>query len=179
MIPYEQQPLTQPSLHKDTASEAAKNSFKVEYQKKSRDNARTPMQWDDSPNAGFTTGNTPWMRVHDNYKEVNAASQVNDPTSIYHTYRQVLENRKKYKDIFVYGDFGLVDEPNDKIFAYERVAPNGDKALVVSNFSADTVSWSWDGKAKEVLVSPAGKKVDDVNGGAIQLGAYEGLTLLL
>lgn len=137
------------------------------------------MQWDDSPNAGFTTGTTPWMRVHDNYKEVNAVSQLNDPTSIYHTYRQVLENRKKYKDIFVYGDFGLVDEANDKIFAYDRTAPNGDKALVVCNFSADTISWSWNSKAKEVLISSADKKIDDVNSGKIQLGPYESLTLLI
>lgn len=63
------------------------------------------MQWDDSPQAGFTTSSTPWMRVHDNYKDINAASQVNDPTSVFHMYRLALEKRKEHKDILVYGDF--------------------------------------------------------------------------
>lgn len=137
------------------------------------------MQWDASPNAGFTSGNTPWMRVHDNYKEVNAAAAVADPNSIFHIWRQVLAARKTLKDIIVYGDFKLVDEPNEKVFAYERVSANGDKVLVVCNFSADNVSWSWDGKAKDIVISPAGKKVDDVNGGKIELGPYEGVTLLM
>lgn len=69
------------------------------------------MQWDDSPNGGFTTGpGRPWMRVNDNYKQINAASQAGDPASVYSAYREVLRQRKAFKDIFVYGDFAIVDE---------------------------------------------------------------------
>lgn len=137
------------------------------------------MQWDDSPQAGFTTGSAPWMRVNDNYKQINAVSQVKDPESVYHTYQRALEKRKEHKDIFVYGDFELVDEANDRVFAYKRVAGNGDAALIVCNFSTDEVAWSSGVKAREVLVSSAGKKVDDVNGGEMRLGPCEAVALLL
>ena len=167
------------SLFKDTADENTKSLLKKEYQKKSRDSARTPMQWDSSPQAGFTTSDSPWMRVNDNYPQINAASQVKDPESVYHTYRMALEKRKEHKDIFVYGDFDLVDEDNDKVFAYKRVAGNGDAALVVCNFSKDEVVWSSGVKAREILVSPTGKKVGDVNGGQIHLAACEAVVLLL
>ena len=113
-----------------------------EYQKKSRDNARTPVQWDDTPNAGFTTSSKPWMCVNENYKQINSAAQVNDPQSVYHTWRNVLEKRKTFMDVFIYGDFELVDEAHGKVFAYKRVATNGDAALVVCNFSVDEVTWS-------------------------------------
>ncbi|OAQ81577.1 maltase [Purpureocillium lilacinum] len=169
------------ALYKDTADEETKTQLKAEYQKKSRDNARTPMQWDASPHGGFTTaGATPWMRVNDNYKTVNAASQTSDPRSVYHTWRRVLEQRKAHKDVFVYGDFALVDEASDKVFAYERRATaNGDAALIVCNFSDGNEAWKWEGKAREVLVSSAGKEVKDVNGGEIRLGPWEAVALLL
>ncbi|KAG5947042.1 hypothetical protein E4U60_003465 [Claviceps pazoutovae] len=94
-------------IHKDSADEVSKSLFTKEYQKKSRDNAQTPMQWDDSPQAGFTTSSTPWMRVHDNYKDIKAASQVNDPTSVFHMYQLALEKRKEHKNILVYGESRL------------------------------------------------------------------------
>lgn len=165
-------------LFKDTADASTKTLLKREYQKKSRDNARTPMQWDESPNAGFTTADKPWMRVNDNYKQINAAAQVNDPRSVYHTWRNVLEQRKAYTDIFVYGDFELVDEVNDKVFAYKRRAGNGDTALVVCNFSVDDVTWTHGDKVREILASPAGKRVEDVKG-QIRLGPCEAVALLL
>lgn len=167
------------SLHKDSADETTKALFKKEYQKKSRDNARTPMQWDDSPQAGFTTSATPWMRVHDNYKQVNAASQVDRPTSVFQTYRLALEKRKAHKDLFVYGDFELVDEANERIFAFKRVAPNGEAALVVCNFSKETVTWMSPVRAKEVLVTSIGKTLDDLSGGEMRLGAYEAIAFLV
>ncbi|KIE01863.1 Alpha amylase, partial [Metarhizium majus ARSEF 297] len=166
-------------LFKDTVDDSTKTLLREEYQKKSRDNARTPMQWDDSAQAGFTTASSPWMRVNDNYKDINAASQVKDPRSVYHTYRRVLEKRKEHMDIFVYGDFELVDEQNDKIFAYKRVAGNGDAALVVCNFSTDKVVWSSGFEAREVLVSPTGKQIGDVRAGEIQMGPCEAIALLL
>ncbi|KND90189.1 Alpha-glucosidase [Tolypocladium ophioglossoides CBS 100239] len=169
------------SLYKDSADEDTKARLKAEYQKKSRDNARSPMQWDASPHAGFTTtgGGTPWMRVNDNYAPVHAAAQTSDPQSVYHTWRRVLEQRKALKDIFVYGDFELLDEQNDKVFAYKRMAGSGEAALVVCNFSAESVAWPWEGKAREVLVSPAAKTVKDVNGGEVRLGPCEAIALLL
>ncbi|KAG6977797.1 Alpha-glucosidase [Fusarium oxysporum f. sp. conglutinans] len=156
--------------------EAARNSYKVEYQKKSRDNARTPMQWDASPNAGFTTADAkPWMRVNDNYKEINAASQTSDPNSVYGCYRKVLQRRKEFLDIFVYGNFQLVDESNEKVFAYSRRAGNGETALIVCNFTTDTVAWSLPGKTREVLVSSAGRTVDDLNSGETKTSTLRSL----
>ncbi|KAG6280396.1 hypothetical protein E4U48_007930 [Claviceps purpurea] len=166
-------------IHKDSADEVSKSLFTKEYQKKSRDNARTPMQWDDSPQAGFTTSSTPWMRVHDNYKDINAASQANDPTSVFHMYRLVLEKRKEHKDILVYGDFELVDEANEKIFAYKRFASNGEAALVVCNFSKEPVMWTIPFRAKAVLVTSTGKTLDDMSAGEMRLGAYEAIALLI
>ncbi|KAJ3524783.1 hypothetical protein NM208_g11915 [Fusarium decemcellulare] len=168
------------NLHKDNADAATLDSFKVEYQRKSRDNARTPMQWDTTPNAGFTTAEaTPWMRVNDNYREINAASQTSDPNSVYHCWRRVLEKRKEHVDVFVYGDFQLVDEANDKIFAYSRRADNGETALVVCNFAAETVAWTLPGKAREVLVSPTGRTLEDLNAAEIQLAPCEAFAVLL
>ncbi|POR36682.1 Alpha-glucosidase [Tolypocladium paradoxum] len=169
------------NLYKDAADEDTKAKLKAEYQRKSRDNARTPMQWDASPHAGFTTasGGAPWMRVNDNYAQVNAAAQTPDPRSVYHTWRRVLEQRSARKDVFVYGDFELLDEQNDKVFAYQRKAGSGEAALVVCNFSGESVAWPWDGKAREVLVGPAGKTVEDVNGGEVRLGPCEAVALLL
>ncbi|KAM5356205.1 hypothetical protein ACJ41O_002851 [Fusarium nematophilum] len=168
------------NLHKDNADAATLESFKREYQRKSRDNARTPMQWDATPNAGFTTADaTPWMRANDNYREINAASQTSDPDSVYHCWRRVLEKRKEHVDVFVYGDFQLVDEASEKVFAYSRRADNGDIALVVCNFSAETVAWAMPGKVREVLISPTSKTLDDVNGSPIQLAACEAFAVLL
>lgn len=167
------------SLHKDSVDEATCAALKAEYQKKSRDNARTPMQWDAGPQAGFTTGSDPWMRVNDNYVDINAAAQTSNPDSVYHTWRRVLEQRKAFKEIFVYGDFALVDEPNESVFAYRRQAADGQAALVVANFSAESLSWSWQGKARQVLVSPTSKTIEDVNGGEIRLRPCEAVALLL
>ncbi|CEJ81705.1 Putative Glycoside hydrolase family 13 [[Torrubiella] hemipterigena] len=159
--------------------ETTKAAFRIEYQKKSRDNARTPMQWDRSAHAGFTDGPKPWMRVNNNFAEINAASQVTNPNSVYHIWRQVLEKRKLLKDVFVYGDFALLDEGNDKVFAYIRKAASGQSGLVVANFSGDSVSWEWAGNAVEVILSPNGKTKADVNSGKIDLQPYEAIALLL
>lgn len=136
------------------------------------------MQWDDTnPHGGFSTAK-PWMRVNDNYPQVNAASQVQDPTSVYSAYREVLRQRKAHKDIFVYGDFAVVDESHEQVLAYKRTAANGDTALVVCNFSADAVTWTFAGTPREVIVSPTGKTTDDVNS-QVELGPYEAIALLL
>lgn len=118
------------------------------------------------------------MRVNDNYKEVNAASQIHDAQSTYSAYRELLRQRKAYKEIFIYGDFAIVDEDNDRILAYKRIASNGDTALVVCNFSSENVAWQFAGKPSEIIFSPAGKTMADVNG-HVELGPYEAIALLL
>lgn len=98
---------------------------------KGRDNARTPMQWDDSANAGFTTG-TPWIKVNDNYDKINAKSQVDDPDSIFSCYKKLVQLRKDYL-VFVDGKFTLLLEDDENIFAYSRKNEEN-TMLVVCNF---------------------------------------------
>lgn len=101
-----------------------------------RDNARTPVQWNACKHAGFTTG-TPWMRVNDNYKTINAASQINDPNSVFGFWKKILQVRKKHPDLFVSGKFELLDEKNDKTFCFYKQENGGRRALVQLNFSAE------------------------------------------
>jgi oligo-1,6-glucosidase len=111
---------------------------------KSRDNARTPMQWNDRENAGFTTGK-PWLKVNHNYKEINAASQVNDPNSIFNYYKKLIKLRKKY-EIIILGNYELLLPDDKKIFAYKRYY-NGQTMLIVCNFSEDILNFPF----KEIL----------------------------
>ncbi|ATO37186.1 alpha-glucosidase [Geobacillus thermodenitrificans] len=101
---------------------------------KGRDNARTPFQWDESENAGFTTG-TPWIKVNPNYKEINAQQAVEDPHSIYHYYRKLIKLRKQYP-IIVYGSYDLILPDHEQIYAYTRTYQD-EKLLVILNFSAE------------------------------------------
>lgn len=141
------------------------------------------MQWSAGHQAGFTSGDTPWMRVNDNYTAINASAQTPDPNSVYHCHRQVLEKRKALREVFVYGDYTLIedgeDNEGDKVYAYKRTSATGQTALIACNFSADSVKWKFDGKASEVLVSPAGKTVKDVSSGVIELGPCEAIAVLL
>lgn len=102
---------------------------------KGRDNARTPIQWDDSEHGGFTTG-TPWLQVNPNYKEINAKQAVEDPNSVFHYYKKLIELRKE-NPIMVYGSYDLIMPDHDKIYAYVREY-EGQKMIVMLNFSADT-----------------------------------------
>lgn len=99
----------------------------------SRDNARTPMQWDNSANAGFTEGK-PWFLVNPNYKKINAKSQMMDEGSIFHYYKQLISLRKKH-EIIVYGDFNLLLPEHESLFVYERTL-NGKRLLVICNFNS-------------------------------------------
>ena len=101
---------------------------------RSRDNARTPMQWDDSPQAGFTEG-TPWLKVNPNYPEINAAGQMKDPESIYSCYKQLIRLRKEHP-VFVDGRFELLARESGQIFAYTR-DDGKQRLLVVCNFSGE------------------------------------------
>ncbi|KAI1775879.1 glycoside hydrolase family 13 protein [Hypoxylon cercidicola] len=91
-----------------------------------RDHSRIPFQWDDSPNAGFAEkGVKTWMRVHTEYRDINAAKQVADPDSVLNFYKKILQLRKKYKDLFVIGTFRLLESEHKAIFAYVKESPHG------------------------------------------------------
>lgn len=103
---------------------------------RSRDNSRIPMLWDDSEQAGFTSG-TPWIKIDERYKEINAKKQVEDPDSIYHHYRKLIQLRKEVK-VITDGTFTRLDHAHPEVFAYARM--NEEETLVViSNFSDKTV----------------------------------------
>lgn len=102
-----------------------------------RDNARTPMQWDDSENAGFTTG-TPWIRVNPNYLEINAKQQVGNPDSVFSYYKELIRLRHE-NEVIVYGDYELLEPDNEELFIYTRTL--GDEKLVVlCNFTDHDVA---------------------------------------
>ncbi|SDY29926.1 trehalose-6-phosphate hydrolase [Evansella caseinilytica] len=103
-------------------------------QQKSRDNARTPVQWNNGKNAGFTAG-TPWIPVAGNYQEINAEHALKDESSIFYHYQKLIQLRKKY-DIITDGDYQLILAEHRDIFAYIR-SSGAEKLLVVSNFSAE------------------------------------------
>lgn len=102
---------------------------------KGRDNARTPMQWDDTVNAGFTTG-TPWIQVNPNYRQINVKQTLEDPNSIFHYYKKLIRLRKQ-NPIVVYGTYDLLLENDEQIYAYTRTLGN-ERLLVICNFFEDT-----------------------------------------
>ena len=108
---------------------------------KSRDNARTPMQWDDSKNAGFTTG-TPWIDVNPNYTKINAKEQVTRENSVFNYYKKLISLRKEY-EIIVYGDYNLLLPEDSDLFVYER-SLNGQKLFVACNFSEKEREFDFD-----------------------------------
>ena len=96
----------------------------TQLQLKGRDNARTPMQWDASPNAGFTTG-TPWIKVNPNYPRINAAAELADDDSIFCYYQRLLALRKQHP-VFVYGTYDLLLPDDPDLYVYTRTwATNG------------------------------------------------------
>jgi oligo-1,6-glucosidase len=105
----------------------------------SRDNSRTPFQWDASANAGFTTG-TPWIKVNPNYLTLNEASQDKDSASVLNHFRRALAVRQQHK-VLVYGQYQLLDAANPNIYAYTR-SLDGEKVLVVLNFSSAPLTWA-------------------------------------
>lgn len=104
-----------------------------------RDHARSPVQWDSSKHGGFTTGE-PWMRVNENYPEINVESQLNDANSVLSFYKRALKMRKEHKDLFIYGQFEILDYDNEKVFTYIKEF-DGTKAYIVLNFSDETVKF--------------------------------------
>lgn len=99
---------------------------------KSRDNARTPMQWNSKENGGFST-HSPWLAVNPNYSEINVEKQENDAESILNFYREIISMRKKH-EVMIYGDFNILNMEDKKVMAYTRQLDN-ERWLIIANFS--------------------------------------------
>lgn len=106
-------------------------------QRYARDNARTPMQWSDAANAGFTSG-TPWMKINENYREINAAAQLQDSNSVFRFYQKALALRKRYADVVRDGAFVPIGEQEKAVFAFARRL-EGRQLLVVCSLSPKPV----------------------------------------
>ena len=140
---------------------------------KSRDNARTPMPWDDSENAGFTTG-TPWLALNPNYKKINIADQLRREDSVFHYYQKLIRLRKE-NEIIVYGKYELLLPEDENIFAYTRTWGNK-KLITVCNFSKSEQKFDFTGyENAKVLISNYG---GDIRDGGI-LKPYAAVVLLL
>lgn len=148
-------------------------------QKLARDHARTPMQWSGESQAGFTTGDSTWMRVMDSYKEINVAQQEKDPQSVLNFWRKALKFRKEHEELCVFGHFELLDPSNEKTFMYTKQAYDGDhgKALVALNWTSEPQSFQIPESLKgepELLIST----VDGEKGGNGDLAPWEGRVYL-
>ncbi len=141
---------------------------------KGRDNARTPMQWDDSENAGFTTG-TPWIGVNPNYKDINAKAALADEDSVFHYYQKLIALRKE-QPVLVYGHYALLEPDHESLYVYTRTLEE-QKVLVICNFTKEEVSYEIPAEfgGKQVLISNYGR---DGAEGTITLKPYEALVLL-
>ena len=146
----------------------------------SRDNGRTPMQWDNAQNAGFSTGK-PWLKVNPNYLTVNVSAQENDPKSILNYFRKMVQLRKS-EPTLIYGDWQLLDSENPSVFAYTRTF-EGKKLLVLLNFKekAATANTGLDLSKAKVLIGNYETPSPTESGQAYngQLKPYEAVILAL
>ncbi|WP_242273437.1 alpha,alpha-phosphotrehalase [Bacillus cereus group sp. BfR-BA-01310] len=143
---------------------------------KSRDNSRTPMQWNEEVNSGFTT-NTPWIPVAENYKEINVENALNDKESVFYHYKKLIELRKTY-DVITEGKYDVLDKNHPKIWAYTRTV-NNELLLVINNFYGEEITYSapvnvqLDGMKQEVLLSNYGDSSKEINN--LVLRPYESI----
>ena len=129
---------------------------------KSRDNARTPFQWSDQENAGFTSGK-PWLKINPKYTDINYSSQKDDPNSVWNFYKDLIALRKnpEYESTFVYGKFIPFMETQHNLIAYNRV---GDRnIMVLANFQKDAQTIILPSKIKKVLLTSVSKTSDNIS----------------
>lgn len=142
---------------------------------KGRDNARTPMQWDDSENAGFTTG-TPWIMVNPNYTEINAKEQVSREDSVFHYYQKLIRIRHE-KDIVVYGNYELLMPESQELYVYTRTLDE-EKLLVICNFTETeqemAVPEIFTGENAEILIGNYNRNIVESK---MYLKPYEALVI--
>ncbi|PGA90443.1 alpha,alpha-phosphotrehalase [Bacillus toyonensis] len=143
---------------------------------KSRDNSRTPMQWNEEVNSGFTTS-TPWISVAENFKEINVEKALEDKESVFYHYKKLIELRKTY-DVITEGEYAILDENHPKIWAYTRTV-NNELLLVVNNFYGEEITYSvpvhvqLDGMKQEAVVSNYKDSSADINN--LNLRPYESI----
>ena len=141
------------NMYKDRISKGySHDEIMASIYAKGRDNARTPMQWDSTENAGFTTGK-PWLKVNKNYKFINVEDCLQDKDSIFYHYKKLI-NIRKHNDTIIYGDYKLLLPEDKNVFAYSRKL-NGDKIVVVCNFYDKEVNLNFkeDFNNVEILLS--------------------------
>lgn len=137
----------------------------------SRDHARVPVQWNDSHNAGFTSG-TPWLTINENYKEINAEASVLDSDSVFNHYRKLIALRQgeEYGDVIVYGRHQLLDANDSDVYAYQRVY-QGKTLLIVANFSGEIQQRSYSGKVIKTALSNYSQEIHSLEN--MQLQPYQ------
>ena len=146
-------------------------AYIANLRKTSRDNSRTPMQWDGSQNGGFTTAAKAWLAVNPNSKEINAAAETKDPASVYSYFSRMVKLREKTPAL-VYGDYKDLDPANMHVFAYTR-SLGAEKYLVVLNFSGAEFDYTLPGgmKAGSLVMSSLGATAE--NGSTVRLKGWE------
>ncbi|GAB6478382.1 alpha,alpha-phosphotrehalase [Bacillus cereus group sp. MYBK71-2] len=143
---------------------------------KSRDNSRTPMQWNEEMNSGFTTS-TPWISVAENFKEINVEKALEDKESVFYHYKKLIELRKTY-DVITEGEYAILDENDPKIWAYTRTTES-EVLLVINNFYGEEITYSvpahvqLDGMKQEVLLSNYKDASNDIT--KLNLRPYESI----
>ncbi|EJV57576.1 MULTISPECIES: alpha,alpha-phosphotrehalase [Bacillus cereus group] len=143
---------------------------------KSRDNSRTPMQWNEEVNSGFTTS-TPWISVAENFKEINVGKALEDKESVFYHYKKLIELRKKY-NVITEGKYDVLDGNHPKIWAYTRTV-NNEVLLVINNFYGEEITYSapvnvqLDGMKQEVLLSNYKDSSKDITN--LNLRSYESI----
>lgn len=141
---------------------------------KSRDNARTPMQWNAEKNAGFTTG-TPWLAVNENYHEINVDEALTDQNSIFYTYQKLIKLRKT-NPLIIWGSFELLEDTTEEVFAYYRHY-QGESWLIVCNFSDQVQNFSSDLTINETIIANTEKNYHSLNNLALE--SYEAFVVRL
>lgn len=152
---------------------SAKDALRI-IQIHSRDNGRTPMQWNGEVNGGFTTG-TPWIGVNGNSSRINAESQVGDADSIFQYYKKLVAMRKEY-DVIAYGDITPLDEKHPSVVAYER-SYEDEKMVVVCNFYKSETDWNSGVDFSGYQVIAGNYTSQQVENGVIHLKPYESVVL--
>lgn len=151
-----------------------KEDIIVSINAKGRDNARTPMQWDDTLNGGFTKGN-PWLHVNPNYKEINVKAELADPNSIFYTYKKLIELRKT-NEIVVWGDYELIENTADEVFSYYRIL-NDQKWLIITNISDSQNEFKMPARAKSLIIS--NYEMSELHADNLLLRPYEAIAVVV
>jgi len=137
---------------------------------KGRDNSRTPMQWDNSPHGGFTKGK-PWLKVNENFKEINVEATLANEDSIFYHYQKLIQLRKN-SEVIIYGDYRIVQEHHPAVFAYERSLA-GDKVLVVCNFYKEPTTFNYGSSYEQVDILLSNYENSSLELGSLELRPYE------